>query len=179
MTREGTEPAVRAAQAGPAQPPRVFISYAHDHEDHVARVGAFARLLVRCGLDVHLDRWDLDRRRDWYLWADEQVERADYVIVVASPACRLAGDGKMDSDRHQGIQSEMAQLRELLHGDRATWTGKLLPVVLPGGSVADIPLFLQPRTADHFLVSELTRDGVADLLKVTTGSSSAPWLATR
>jgi SEFIR domain len=168
-----------ACGPGAGRPPRVFISYAHDDEYHVESVCAFAELLARCGLDVHLDRWDLERRRDWYVWAVEQVELADYVIVVASPMCRRAGDGRMENMRHQGIQSEMAQLRELLHSDRATWTGKLLPAVLPGGSISDIPLFLQPRTADHFLVRELTVGGVADLIRVMVAVPQGRYPAAR
>lgn len=59
--------------------------------------------------------------------------------------------------------------RGLLHSDRARWTTKLLPVVLPGGSVSDVPLFLQPQTADHFLVENLTVRGAEHLIRVLTG----------
>jgi hypothetical protein len=159
---------VESGHGSTRRSPRVFICYAHDDEEHVESVRALAGLLVQCRLDVHLDRWDLAQRRDWYLWAGSQLDLADYVVVVASPVCRRVGDGKMENTRHQGLQSEMAQLRELLHSDRAAWTRKLLPVVLPGRSVSDIPLFLQPRTADHYIVTELTPAGVEDLVMVIT-----------
>jgi hypothetical protein len=152
------------------QPARVFISYAHDDDRHVESVRAFAEFLAAgCGLDVHLDRWDLHKRRDWYQWAGEQVRQADYVIVVASPMCRRVGDGEIENTRHRGLQSELALLRELLHSDRSHWTPKLLPVVLPGGSASDIPLFLQPQTADHYLVEDLTVRGAEDLIRVIIG----------
>jgi hypothetical protein len=170
----GSEPVVPAnevasAADSPVRSARVFISYAHDNERHVQSVLAFAEFLCLCGIDVHLDRWDLDRRRDWYQWASGQVHGADYVIVVASPMCRRVGDGDIENTRHRGLQSEMALLRELLHSDRARWTAKLLPVVLPGGAVSDIPRFLQPQTADHFLVDSLTVHGAEDLIRTITG----------
>lgn len=45
--------------------PRVFISYTHDNARHAEDVRAFSEFLAAdCGLDVHMDRWDLAARRD-------------------------------------------------------------------------------------------------------------------
>ncbi|MFF0488665.1 SEFIR domain-containing protein [Nocardia sp. NPDC004068] len=152
------------------RPVRVFVSYAHDSDEHIEAVRRFGEFLAgTCGFDVHMDRWDLDRRRDWYLWATEQLGKADFVLIVASPRCRLVGEGRADNLANRGMQSEMALLREWLHADRATWTRKLLPVVLPGGSPSDLPAFLQPQTADHYLVTEFTIAGAEDLLRALTG----------
>ena len=145
--------------------PRVFLSYAHDDEQHADSVRSFGEFLTLCGIDVHMDRWSLDRRRDWYQWAIEQIKRADFVLVIASPMCRLVGDGESGGAGHRGLQSELSMMRELLHADRSAWLQKLLPVVLPHGSVGDIPLFLQPRIADHYLVREFTVLGAEDLLR--------------
>lgn len=168
---EAAPGAVAGVPAGPGvrrpdSAPRVFVSYAHDDEPHVEQVRLFADFLAQdCGLDVVLDRWDTDRRRDWYLWAVEQVREADFVLVVASPMCRRVGDGQIDNMQHRGLQSELALIRENLHADRAAWTTKLLPVVLPGRSPSDLPAFLQPQSADHYIVSGNTVDGAQDLLR--------------
>jgi hypothetical protein len=163
------------APAGPAgmKTPRVFISYAHDDQRHVDAVRAFGEFLLRNGIDARMDRWDLDFRRDWYQWATEQVTSADFVVVVASPMCRMVGNGEIENTQRRGLQSEMSLLRELLHADRATWLRRLLPVVLPGGAVSDIPLFLQPQTADHYVVADFTVTGAGgeDLLRVITGQT--------
>jgi hypothetical protein len=171
-----TQPAAALAVAGGAprhvapRVPRVFVSYTHDDAKHTEAVRVFSEFLaVDCGLDVHLDRWDLDQPRDWYLWAIDQITKADFVVVIASRMCKLAGDGQMPNDRHLGIQTELSLLRELLHSDRATWRRKLLPVVLPGRSATEIPLFLQPQTADHYRVTGMTAAGAEDLLRVITG----------
>lgn len=165
-----TAPPVRDSPAShAADAPRIFVSYAHDdaaHRDAVLRLSTF--LVTDCGFDVHMDRWDLDRRRDWSLWAIEQITAADFVIVVASPECKRVGDGTIDSLERRGMQSELSVLRDLLQGDRATWLPKLLPVVLPGRAVAEIPLFLQPNAADHYIVTSFDRAGADDLIRVIT-----------
>jgi hypothetical protein len=165
---EDRAPGPNGEAAAVSGPPRVFISYAHDDEWHKEAVRGFAELLARSGFDVHLDRWDLEERRDWYLWAIRQLRLADFVIPVASPLCRRVGDGDVPDTMNRGMQSELALLREYLHGDRSVWQRKILPVVLPGGSVSDLPKFLQPQTADHYQITALTVDGAEDLLRVLT-----------
>jgi hypothetical protein len=68
----------------------------------------------------------------------------------------------------------MRLLRELYHSDPGTWTRRILPVVLPGRSVGEIPLFLQPRTADHYMVTSFTPEGAGDLLRTLRGKPSCP-----
>ncbi|MFI1916577.1 SEFIR domain-containing protein [Nocardia sp. NPDC020380] len=163
--RPGLErPATHAPQT-----PRVFISYTHDDQAHLDAVLHFAEFLsTRCGLDVHVDRWDLDRRRNWYLWAIDQITAADFVLVIASADCKRVADGKLGGLANRGMQSELSVLMDQLHNDRDTWLGKILPVVLPGHSPAEIPLFLQPGIADFYIVSEYTVEGAEALLRVIT-----------
>ncbi|MGW5224402.1 SEFIR domain-containing protein [Nocardia niigatensis] len=153
----------------PPRAPRVFVSYAHDDRAHTDSVLRFSEFLaIRCGLDVHLDRWELEYRRNWFHWAIGQITAADFVLVIASPDCRRAADGQADSRTNRGLQSEMSVMMDRLHSDRETWLGRLLPVVLPGRSIEEIPLFLQPGIADHYIVSDFTVQGAEDLLRVIT-----------
>ena len=149
--------------------PRVFVSYAHDSPPHKRQVLRFCTLLRQLGVDVRVDEWDSGRRRDWFAWMIDQFRCADHVIVIASPRYRTAGDGDTSADRHRGVQTESATLRDFLYRDRATWTRKILPVILPGRSVTEIPLYLQPSCASHYQVPEITPAGVAELLAVLTG----------
>lgn len=162
-------PPVRARPIEPGDPPRVFVSYAHEDSGHIAKVVALAEFLVSCGLDVHMDRWDLEIARDWYVWALRQLKAADYVLVIASPACKAVGDGEVDDIRNRGLQSEMAVLRELVHTERTRSTQRIIRVVLPGRSPDEIPVFLQPHTVDHFEVHDFTADGAEALLRILTG----------
>ena len=149
--------------------PRAFVTYAHDSEEHKADVLDLATLLQQSGVDTELDQWAADRRRDWSTWAIEGMTTADYVIVVVSPDYKAPGDGLGPTTVNRGVRSEASVLRDLLHGDRDTWLPKLLPVVLPGHGIEEIPYFLQPHVADHYKVEEISEQGIEDLYRVITG----------
>src|SRR6202142_1190289 len=139
LTWSGEEPDI--------PPPAVFVVYAHESGQHKADVLALCEILAANGVAPRLDRWYLDERRDWQLWATSQIMTADYILVIASESCRLVGDGTNAAGTHLGLQAEMRTLRELYQSDIHEWTRRILPVVLPGRSIDEIPIFLQPRTA--------------------------------
>ncbi|HUC57971.1 MAG TPA: SEFIR domain-containing protein, partial [Streptosporangiaceae bacterium] len=152
---------LRASAAGP----RVFISYAHESEDHKRSVSQFAAFLITEGMDVRIDSEDNQGRRDWQLWASKEIRAADFVLVIASPQCREVGDGDEPPDVPRGLRAEMNTLRELYYSEPHVWPKKILPVVLPGRSVREIPIFLQPYTADHYDVASFTDEGARPLLR--------------
>jgi hypothetical protein len=127
---------------------------------------AFASFLRGQGVDAVLDLWSDGARHDWYAWALREMTTAAYVIVVASAGYRAIGDGSGPAELHRGVQSEAALLRDLVYGDRSTWTPKVLPVLLPGHGVEEIPRFLSPHTASRFAVSAYTVAGAEELLRV-------------
>ncbi|MGX7829684.1 toll/interleukin-1 receptor domain-containing protein [Actinokineospora sp. 24-640] len=147
--------------------PTVFVSYTHQTPQHKQLVLEFARTLQQLGIDTTLDRWTTGIRKDWYPWMIETVTRSDYILAIASSAYRRIGDGALGR-RHRGTQSEAALLRELVYSDRRRWLPKILPVVLPDHTVDQIPLFLQPRAMDNFVIKDLTQAGMEDLLRVLT-----------
>jgi hypothetical protein len=152
------------------QPPRVFVSYACDSERHRRQVHEFAWFLrASGGIDVRFDLWDAGRRRDWSAWIIEQVREADFVLVLASPAYKRRAEDIAESSEGYGVQFEAALLRDLLAQERDKWIHKVLPVVLPGRSVDDIPMFLQPHVATRYVVIAITMEGIDELYRVITG----------
>lgn len=151
------------------RPPQVFICYAHDNEEHRREVLGLAKFLhAVCGIYVSIDRWNCDHRGDWSTWAEHQIKSADFVLIVASPRCKLVGDGYASPVENRSLQAEMAVIRNALYADRPAWTLRLLPVVLPGRSIEEIPDFLQPRSTHYYLVDDYTKQGTEDLLRVIT-----------
>jgi len=146
--------------------PKVFVSYAHESDEHKAQVLEFATFLRRTGIDAVLDLWSTDARQDWYAWAIREMTDADFILVVASQRYRMTGDGSGPNTEHRGVQSEACLLRELIYADRARWLPKALPVVLPGHNPDQIPLFLQPHTASRFQVTSFDSTGAEELLRV-------------
>jgi hypothetical protein len=155
--------------------PRVFITYAHDTEDHKKLVLRFATLLrSRIGLDVVLDQWYDNVRVDWSLWATQNLATADFVIVVGSPLYRERADGFAPPDEGRGSQFETAMIRNRLTRDIREGTRQVLPVVLPGRSVEDIPEFLNAYSTTRYEITEFTDEGVADLIAAITGRGKYP-----
>ena len=150
----------------PMRPPRVFVSYADDSGEHTDAVHRFARRLRgELGIDVRLDLWERDRRRDWLDWVVDQIEHGDFVLAIASPKYkRLAAS---DGESHGHARFQLAMLREHLAADRPRWLAKILPVVLPGYSADDLPAFLQPYSATRYAVP----GQLDELLRVLTGQS--------
>ncbi|MBE1537085.1 toll/interleukin-1 receptor domain-containing protein [Actinomadura algeriensis] len=145
--------------------PRVFISYAHDTARHERNALEFAELLDRAGVDVHLDKWSGAVRRNWWMWAEREIRIADFTVVVASPRCKAVAEGEIPSDENRGMRTELNFIRELLAKDESHWLPKILPVVLPGETVENLPAFLQPYNCDHYRIDEFTEEEVEGLLR--------------
>ncbi len=145
--------------------PRVFVSYAQESDQHKRDVLLFAECLHHSGVGVIIDQDVAPPRQDWQLWATHNIKASDYVLVIASPMCRLVGDGEIDPNLHKGLQAEMRTLRDLYNSNHPYWLRRVLPVILPGMSVEYIPQFLQPHDADHYRVVSLDETGTADLMR--------------
>ncbi|MGB0091247.1 MAG: SEFIR domain-containing protein [Solirubrobacteraceae bacterium] len=153
-------------------PPRVFVSYAHESGAHVEVVPGLWVLLRSLGVDAQLDLPAAERRQDWPVWMLREVREAEFVLVIASPAyCRRA-EGLAAADEGRGVQFEAALIREELYRDRRAGLVKFLPVVLPGQSIDDIPALMGPTTATSYRLDEITQAGVERLLRALT---KQPW----
>ncbi|WP_103347676.1 SEFIR domain-containing protein [Amycolatopsis sp. CA-128772] len=166
-----TEPATeQRSTPAPGKPPRVFITYSHDDEQHRTLVRDFATFLrTRAALDVRLDQWADDGRRDWSLWAIEQLAEADFVLVIASPDYKRRAEGTEEPHLGLGAQFEAAMIRDNLTRDLPRATRRILPVVLPGRRVEEIPSFLNAHSTTHYEITEFTLAGVEELLVAITG----------
>ncbi|WP_103354377.1 SEFIR domain-containing protein [Amycolatopsis sp. CA-128772] len=155
--------------------PRVFVTYSHDTPEHKELVGKFATFLrAVIGLDVHLDAWYDNTRRDWSLWAVEHLDKADFILVIASPEYKRRADGAAMPHEGRGAQFEAGIIRNNLTRDLRRETERVLPVILPGRSVDEIPTFLNAHSTTRYHVEEFTRAGVTDLLAAITGQGQYP-----
>jgi hypothetical protein len=155
--------------------PRVFITYAHDTPEHKALVERFATFLRGViGLDVHLDSWYDNVRRDWSLWATQHLSEADFILVIASGEYKRRADGTAMPHEGRGSQFEAAIIRDNLTRDLRRETERVLPVVLPGRSVDEIPTFLNGHSTTRYHVGSFTKAGVAELLAAIMGQGQYP-----
>ena len=148
---------------------RVFISYAHESKQHIEAVRRLWELLRANGVDAQLDLAASAVRQDWAVWMTDQLRRSDYVLMVASAAYRRRSEGAAGSGEGRGVQFEAGILRDFLYADRGEWTRRLLPVILPGGSPAGLPIWIGPAAGTTYPVLDLTAAGIEPLLRVITG----------
>ena len=148
---------------------RVFISYAHGNLGHEGLVRELWVFLRACGIDARLDLAAAQDRVDWAAWMTREVRDADRVLVIASPAYKQRAEGGAEPDKGRGVQFEARLIRDLFYADQDAGMARFIPVVLPGGSAADIPLWLAPASAAHYKVNEFTIAGAEGLLRVLTG----------
>jgi hypothetical protein len=153
----------------PNTPSRVFISYANENAEHVAQVSELTRLLRENGIDARLDLPAAELRQDWPAWMVEEIKAADFVLVIASPEYRRRGEGVALPGVGRGVQFEAALIREQFYSDRAASVPRVLPVLLPGRSKEDIPLWLGPYSGTSYPVTAFTLAGAEKLIRVLTG----------
>ena len=155
------------------KPPRVFISYAHENAAHREQVIQFATVLrTELGIDAQVDAWYEHARQDWSQWALRQLADADFVMAIASPAFRERIDGHGDPTVGRGARFEGSVLRNLITEDQQKWIRRILPVVLPGNKITDIPQVLFPYSATHYVIQEFTPDGLRKLSAALVGDGS-------
>ena len=65
-------------------------------------------------------------------------------------------------------------MRNYMTEDRDKWIQRILPIVLPGDRVEDIPTFLMPHSATHYIIESLTLDGMMELLRMLLGQPAHP-----
>ena len=67
--------------------PKVFISYAWGTENYQQKVMAFATSLVGDGIDVVLDKWNLEEGNDTYAFMEKCVtdESITNVLILLDP----------------------------------------------------------------------------------------------
>lgn len=123
-------------QAG--QPPRVFVSYSWDTEEHKKRVRQLATQLREHGIDARLDAWHL-KGRTIPSFMNSEVRNADFILAVCSPGYRQKVHAAEDGDRSTGSGWEMEVITGLQFNDNRN---KTVPVLMSGAWAEAAPDFL-------------------------------------
>jgi tetratricopeptide (TPR) repeat protein len=121
-------------------PVRVFVSYAWESEEFKAKVKSLAARLRQDGVNARLDAWHNDGLPipDFM---DREIELADLILVVCSPAYRSKVRRMRESEQVSGVGWEQSLLTSSL------WTGTrsrkdVVLVLLSGTWHESAPTFL-------------------------------------
>jgi tetratricopeptide (TPR) repeat protein len=123
------------------RPPRVFISYSHDSEEHRNNIADLAQTLRQQGIDAQIDRfYESPPPLSWPMWMMDQIESADFALLVFTETYARRFRGRETPGRGLGVRWEGAIITsELYHAIHDEV--KYIPVVV---SMVDARLIPPP-----------------------------------
>lgn len=136
ITRE-TDVAATAAAV------RVFLSYSWDSDAHKQRVLAVAQRLRNDGVDAWMDRFTTFPAEGWPRWMENEIARAQFVIVIATEKYAERFAGKAPAGTGLGATWEGAIITQDLY-EAGAYNTKFLPAIFSSSDSVDIPKPLRP-----------------------------------
>jgi hypothetical protein len=159
----------KVAQAGRvaarARNPRLFLSYSWDSDAHRLWVLKLAADLIRNGVHVLVDEWDLrDYNDDLHLFMESGIRESDFVVLVCTPQY-----GRRANDRKGGVGVESTIITGEFYDP--TKASKFVPVMR--GNVRDsekcLPSYLKSRYAINFTRDSAYQVKLEELLRRVFG----------
>ncbi|GGW44010.1 hypothetical protein GCM10010503_20880 [Streptomyces lucensis JCM 4490] len=144
--------------------PLVFVSYAHDDARHSAEVSSLAQLLKDAGLTVVLDQDVAHEPQIWLRWMADNLEAADFILTVASPAYRRRLKQREQPGKGMGATWEGGYVLDQVYGNPGTWQKRILRVLFPRFGEEALPDFPGSRSATVYLIDPVTGQGDLDQL---------------
>ena len=149
---------------------RVFISYTHDSEAHGAAVRRLGERLREDGVDARLDRWVPGTPpQGWPGWMEDELDAADFVIVVCSERYYDRYRGRGDPTAGRGGRFESNLIRDQLYADRSRVT-RYVPVLAEDATEDHLPDPLRHSVTRY----TLGNDGYNDLFRFLTAQHAEP-----
>jgi SEFIR domain len=125
--------------------PKIFISYSHDSKEHKERVFALANHLRDKGIDCNIDQYELSPPEGWHRWMVNQVEKADYVLVVCTQIYDQRFRGNEETGKGKGVTWEGGIIIQELY-DAQGENLKFIPVTFTPDDSEHIPIPLRSVT---------------------------------
>lgn len=156
---------------------RVFISYSHDSTEHKKRVLRLAQQLRTDGFDAQLDQYlNGSPEEGWPRWMLNQVEEAEFVLVVCTRVYYHRFRGREEPHVGRGSDWEGAAIIQQLYDQRSR-TSKFIPVLFAPEDEAYVPEPLRGRTVYQLsadLPVEEQYQKLADCLRGKAGVAPVP-----
>lgn len=148
-------------------PPRVFISYSQESDEHSAWVLTLANRLRDDGVEAVIDRYVTWLEKGWRPWMNEQIEHADWVLVVCTDEYGKRFDGNAAAGSGRGVRWESQHITQALY-DAKFSNKRFVPVLPPAGDERFIPLPLKDYRSFRL------DDRYGDLYRLLTEQPATP-----
>lgn len=149
--------------------PRVFVSYSHDSEAHKSWVLGISTRLVKNGVDVILDQWDLTLGGDLMHFMESGLTDADRILVICTPQYVLKANTLQG-----GVGYEKMILTRQLVKDMVA--KRIIPVVRGEfeAKVDVVPIYLGTKIYIDFRDNTNFESRYAELLRDIHGEQVSP-----
>ncbi len=131
-------------------PPKVFISYSWDSDEHQGRVLELANKLRDDGIDCHIDQYEPSPSEGWPQWMNNKLDWADFVLVICTEKYHRRFRGAEEPGKGRGVTWEGAIINQNLY-DAQGKNAKYIPVVFSSDDLEHIPVVL--RSSSHYTVN--------------------------
>ncbi len=118
--------------------PKVFISYSWDSNQHKARVLELCDRLRAEGVDCNIDQYEIAPSQGWSRWIIDQIEWADFVLVVCTEEYEQRFRDRAKTGRGLGVRWEGAIITQIIYDGGARNT-KFIPIVFSSQELSCIP----------------------------------------
>lgn len=139
-------------------PPKVFISYSHDSVIHKQWVLSFATTLRNRGVDAILDQWDLKPGDDLPQFMEQNLESADYAIMVCTKryvSKANEGEGGVGYEKMIMTSSSLSKISN----------NNVIPIIRENGE-PKVPTFLKSKLYIDFTNDDDIELSLDQLLRV-------------
>lgn len=123
-------------------PPKVFISYSHDSEEHKNRVLELANFLRSKGVDCSFDAYEQPPTEDWPQWMSNQIINAEFVLIVCTEIYNRRFRGQEETGKGLGVAWEAKIIRNEIYSGIVRHN-KYIPVVFSAQDEKYIPIELK------------------------------------
>jgi len=152
---------------------KIFISYTHDSADHQDRVLSLSERLRQDGIETLLDQYvNGSPQQGWPRWMLDQLDEADWVLVVCSETYYRRFRGREQPGKGRGADWEGALITQEIYDSRSR-SVKFVPVFLTVFNEEWIPDPLRAVTY-YQLTSQSAYDSLYDFLTGQGGVRPGP-----
>jgi hypothetical protein len=152
-----SEPQPMKTSSPDGQPPKVFISYSWDSEDHKAWTKQLATQLRNDGIDVTLDQWTVVPGDQLPKFMETAIRDNSYVVIVCTPNYKLKSDHRKGGVGYEGdiMTAEVLTARN----DR-----KFIAVLRSGSWDTAMPSWLKGKYSIDLSAEPYSEEQYSDLL---------------
>lgn len=152
--------------------PRIFVSYSHDDGAHKEKVLELAEHLRINGYDTMIDRYvEGTPPQGWPRWMLNQIEWADYVLLVCTKTYYERFRGNSPPGIGKGVDWEGAVITNQLYEQKSV-SRKFVPLLLAQSDHQYIPEPLRTHTF-YVIASAVGNDALMDYLAGAAGVQPA------